>query len=208
MKSVVEFVLAERFNCLPFRGSKPFEIVLPNAYTNLAHQSPQALVSHDLFYSSTTITTYQIAITCKEEEYNRFVFQYAHEVAHYYTTPFCHPFLEVCCVAVSLSTLTLCDLEWKRLGTLPSSYCGKFQAYRDRVELNPTSEEIGNGSKLAHHVLDLYENWKPLTSIAQCLCDDHMHVDFKRWIRMNTDFTEFTSVVVSLFEYEFGRGEG
>lgn len=192
--------MRERFACLPFRGEKPFEIVLHDGHHH--HHRPRALVSQELF--SQAAPTYQIAITCQQEEYNRFVFQYAHELAHFYLTPYCHAFLEVCAVAVSLSALRLCGEEWVAIGRHPGSYAAKFQSYRARVEAGGDGE-IANGALLAANVLDVFPCWKPLTSLAQCLVDES-RVDFAKWVALNDDQADrdFANKVVQLFASEFG----
>ncbi|KAH9252060.1 hypothetical protein BASA81_010042 [Batrachochytrium salamandrivorans] len=205
MKSTTESIVRKRFACLPFRGEKPFEIILSPVNH---HHRPRALVSQELFSQEhSPALTYQIAITCQQEEYNRFVFQYSHELAHFYLTPYCHAFLEVCAVAVSLSSLRLCGEEWIAIGRHPGSYAAKFQSYRARVEAGAGNDrEIANGALLATNVLDVFPCWRPLTSLAQCLVDES-RVDFTKWLALNNNDQadwDFVNKVVHLFASEFG----
>lgn len=193
-KELVEQILSTSFSpCKPFRGDLPFEIVLSEGST------PRAIVTDELWNGQAT--KYQIALTClSENEANRFVYQYAHEVCHFYLTPVEHPVLEVIAVAVSLFVLRECGRKWRanRWG----DYSTRFDNYVEQVRKNcystfnldplkanqslrwmkKGSNEINSTLVNDHHlviafqvtaILERFPNsWECLTTLHRCLIDD------------------------------------
>jgi len=204
-RSLVETVLREKFEGNPpFRGDKRFAVVKSD------DDRPRALVNDALLDGRAV--AYEVAVTCDElKEPDRFVYQYSHELAHFWFTPIEHPFLEVCAVAISLSVLSLCAEEWKQTGSshVQKRYSQGFENYRRRVEqgaaeqfrglgveeymsrgsaaaLSSTvrDEHIAAGAALAKQVLDKQSSWLPLISLHSFVCQDDTGLellDFDLW---------------------------
>jgi hypothetical protein len=168
---------------------------------------PRALVTDELL--SGAATTYEVALTCSEDEPNRFVFQYAHELAHFYLTPIEHPLFEVLAVAISFFALEECSRRWAAAGqnTRERSYAPKFQQYHDTVVAEAASR-VGHGldvlqvmprdcasaksivvddrhillgALLCERVLTSFRDWRPLLTLHRCATDEG-YVDFDIWL--------------------------
>ena len=128
IKDLAELIVSRRFGGhAPFKGFKPFVVVQSQTDT------PRALVSDSLLQDRAE--QYEVALTCtNQNEANRFVFQYTHELAHFYLTPLEHPFLEIIAVAISFCLLTDCANEWRRNNW--GTYSSKFEDYKRTVVEN------------------------------------------------------------------------
>jgi len=77
---------------------------------------------------------YIVCLTCLDDRlYNQLVYQFAHELAHVYISPYIsQPFVEILAVAVSLVVLKEMHDLWNQDAKL-QSYAKHFKQYRDKV---------------------------------------------------------------------------